>query len=83
MAQIASEKTWGVSILLFGLVQLLVTLRGDLLIRWVFAFLDIFIWMTILLFFALGNYTSTGVPVYFVFVLIAITAFTELGVQRR
>jgi hypothetical protein len=79
LAQIASEAAWGASFLFIGLFGLIASRYGNgtVITRRFILISNMFGWITLTIFYYLGNPYSTGWVAYFIIAMAALIAFIE------
>jgi hypothetical protein len=78
---IAPEWVWGAAMALLGLARLVMWYKDGHLIRFrrAFAVTSMFVWVLLVVLYALGNLMTTGVPIYATLVIAESVIIIDLG----
>ena len=83
MQALAPQWVWGASVTSIALFQMLVLLTNNVSLRLVSSFITMFLFISLSILAAFGNYQSTAAPTYFVMGVCAWLAYTELLVDKK
>ncbi len=81
MARIAPEETWGTVVGIIGLLGLWAVRTGWLRLEIYAAVGLFFVWIVLVLVYAVAAFQTTGVPIYSVLVLITADAYIAARIQ--
>lgn len=83
MAEIAPEMAWGIFILLIGLSQILFLFVGKIRLCTLSSLLLMFLFISLSIFAAVGNFKSTAMPSFIVMALASWLSYGELLAVAR
>jgi nitrate reductase gamma subunit len=67
MSEVAPEWVWGLVILLIGILQFVSRRTMNIKFRSISSFLAMFVWITLSIFYLMGNYASPGISMYVIY----------------
>ena len=78
MKNIGNEYQWGIPVLFIGTIQMIFIFTNKKKMRLIMSFISMLSLITLTILFIMGNWQSTAVPLYGVFILCSWFAFTEI-----